>query len=128
PRPGTCLVDATVGLGGHAEALLSAAPASRLLGLDRDPAALARTRARLPDEARVVLRRAHYAELPACLAELGWDGADAVLLALGVSSLQLDDPARGFSFRADGPLDMRMDPAAARTADEVVNRWSEAEL
>jgi 16S rRNA (cytosine1402-N4)-methyltransferase len=128
PRPGTCLVDATVGLGGHAAALLAAAPASRLLGLDRDPDALERAHARLGDDARIVLRRAHYADLPALLAEIGWRGADAVLLDLGVSSLQLDDPARGFSFRAAGPLDMRMDPAGPLTAAEIVNAWPEAEL
>src|SRR5207245_6758758 len=96
PRPGACLVDATVGLGGHAAALLAAAPGARLLGLDRDRAALARAAERLPGE-RVVLRQARFSELAAVLAELGWDGADAVLLDLGVSSLQLDDPARGFS-------------------------------
>jgi len=99
PRPGACLVDATVGLGGHAAALLAAAPGARLLGLDRDRAALARAA-----------------------------GADAVLLDLGVSSLQLDDPARGFSFRVDAPLDMRMDAGSDPSAAEIVNQWSEREL
>jgi 16S rRNA (cytosine1402-N4)-methyltransferase len=129
PRPGARLVDATVGLGGHAAALLGAAPDIELLGLDRDPAALALAGARLAHAGeRVVLRRAHFADLPAILAEVGWQAADAILLDLGVSSLQLDDPARGFSFQADGPLDMRMDPDAALTAEEVVNRWPEGEL
>jgi len=127
PRPGACLVDATVGLGGHAAALLAAAPGARLLGLDRDRAALARAAERLPGE-RVVLRQARFSELAAALAELGWDGADAVLLDLGVSSLQLDDPARGFSFRVDAPLDMRMDAGSHPSAAEIVNQWSEREL
>jgi 16S rRNA (cytosine1402-N4)-methyltransferase len=127
PRPGACLVDATVGLGGHAAALLAAVPGARLLGLDRDRAALARAAERLPGE-RVVLRQARFSELPAILAELGWDGADAVLLDLGVSSLQLDDPARGFSFRADAPLDMRMDAGSDPSAAEIVNQWPEREL
>jgi len=129
PRPGARLIDATLGLGGHAAALLAAAAGAHLLGLDRDPAALARARVRLEPEAdRVVLRQASFAELPVVLAELGWDGADAVVLDLGASSLQLDDPARGFSFRADGPLDMRVDPRAERDAAEVVNEWSERDL
>jgi len=127
PRPGACLVDATVGLGGHATALLAAAPGARLLGLDRDRAALARAAERLPDE-RVVLRQARFGELAAVLAEFGWDGADAVLLDLGVSSLQLDDPARGFSFRVDAPLDMRMDAGSDPSAAEIVNQWPEREL
>ena len=125
PRPGACLVDATVGLGGHATALLAAAPGARLLGLDR--AALARAAERLPGE-RVVLRQARFSELAAVLAEFGWDGADAVLLDLGVSSLQLDDPARGFSFRVDAPLDMRMDAGSDPSAAEIVNQWPEREL
>jgi len=127
PRPGACLVDATVGLGGHATALLAAAPGARLLGLDRDRAALARAAERLPGE-RVVLRQARFGELAAVLAEFGWDGADAVLLDLGVSSLQLDDPARGFSFRVDAPLDMRMDAGSDPSAAEIVNQWPEREL
>ena len=127
PRPGACLVDATVGLGGHAAALLAAAPGARLLGLDRDRAALARAAERLPGE-RVVLRQARFSELAAVLAEFGWDGADAVLLDLGVSSLQLDDPARGFSFRVDAPLDMRMDAGSDPSAAEIVNQWPEREL
>ena len=127
PRPGACLVDATVGLGGHATALLAAAPGARLLGLDRDRAALARAAERLPGE-RVVLRQARFSELAAVLAEFGWDGADAVLLDLGVSSLQLDDPARGFSFRVDAPLDMRMDAGSDPSAAEIVNQWPEREL
>jgi 16S rRNA (cytosine1402-N4)-methyltransferase len=128
PRPGAFLVDATVGLGGHAAALLAAAPDSRLLGVDRDPQALAAARARLPAGDRVVLRQGHYADVGAVLTGLGQEGADGLLLDLGVSSLQLDDPARGFSFRAEGPLDMRTDPAAPLSAAEVVNAWPAEEL
>jgi len=129
PRPGALLVDATVGLGGHSAALVARAPGTRLLGLDRDPRALARARERLRSASdRVVLRHARFAELPAILAELGWPGADAVLLDLGVSSLQLDEAARGFSFRGEGPLDMRMDPTTGQTAARLLNEWQEREL
>jgi 16S rRNA (cytosine1402-N4)-methyltransferase len=76
----------------------------------------------------VILRQATFVDLPSILASLGWEGADAVLLDLGVSSPQLDDPARGFSFRAEGALDMRMDPAATLDAATVVNTWSERDL
>src|SRR5262249_3602468 len=89
PRPDALLVDATVGLGGHAAALVAAAPRGRLLGVDRDSDALARTRERLAADAeRVILRHAGFADLAAILEEVGWPGADAVLLDLGVSSLQ----------------------------------------
>ena len=129
PRPGARLVDATIGLGGHAAALLRAAPDTLLLGLDRDAAALARARERLASFGdRVVLREGSFADLEAHIAALAWEGADAILADLGVSSMQLDDPARGFSFRAAGPLDMRMGGGAARTAAEVVNTWDERDL
>jgi 16S rRNA (cytosine1402-N4)-methyltransferase len=129
PRPGACLVDATVGLGGHAAALVRAAPGAILLGIDRDPVALAAAGSRLAQMSdRVVLRQASFDRLRAILTGLGWSGADAVLLDLGVSSLQFDDPGRGFSFRHDAPLDMRMDPAAALDAGTVVNTWEEREL
>ncbi|HLY37052.1 MAG TPA: 16S rRNA (cytosine(1402)-N(4))-methyltransferase RsmH [Candidatus Binatia bacterium] len=129
PRPGAFLVDATVGLGGHAVALLAAAPDARLLGIDRDPSALARARERLATHGeRVVLRQARFADVARILSEIGWAGADAVLLDLGVSSLQLDEPARGFSFQNDGPLDMRMDPAAPVSAAALVNELPERDL
>ena len=129
PRPGAHLVDATVGLGGHAAALLGAAPGAELVGLDRDPRALAAARERLSRDAdRVELRQATFADTAAILREKGWDGADAVLLDLGVSSLQLDTPERGFAFQREGPLDMRMDPGGALTAADLVNEWPEAEL
>ena len=129
PRPGARLVDATVGGGGHAAALLAAAPDTILLGLDRDPEALARAARRLAASGgRVILQQATFADLRSVLGALGWEGADAVLLDLGVSSPQLDDPARGFSFRAQSALDMRMDPAAALDAATVVNTWPERQL
>jgi 16S rRNA (cytosine1402-N4)-methyltransferase len=130
PRPGARLVDATVGLGGHAAALVAGAPGSRLLGVDRDPRALARARERLLAAAdRIILRHGDFARLRAILLDVGWgDGADAVLLDLGVSSLQLDDPSRGFSFRAEGPLDMRVDPGEGRDAAEIVNTWPAQDL
>jgi len=129
PRPGAFLVDATVGLGGHAAALVAAAPDIELLGLDRDPAALAIARQPLAGgHQAVILRQAHFADLPEILGDLGRNGADGVLLDLGVSSLQLDDASRGFSFQSEGPLDMRMDPTAPLTAAEVVNAWPERDL
>lgn len=124
-------MDGTVGYGGHAEAILAAWPASRLLGLDRDLAALTATKRRLgrfPGRAR--LFHASYADLPEVLSEAGEGRPDGILLDLGVSSPQLDVPGRGFSFRAgDDPADMRFDPAAGGpTAADVVNGWDEAAL
>ncbi|GIW71103.1 MAG: hypothetical protein KatS3mg102_0645 [Planctomycetota bacterium] len=131
-RPGARVLDATVGGGGHAEAILPRIlPGGRYLGLDRDPQALVHARARLLPRWGEAVRLVHapFAALAALAArELG-EGADAVLFDLGLSSLQLDDPARGFSFRASGPLDMRMDPSApGPTAAELVNRLPEREL
>jgi 16S rRNA (cytosine1402-N4)-methyltransferase len=122
-------VDATLGLGGHAEALLRAHPQLTLVGLDRDPAALARSRERLsPFAARLHLVHAVYDRMPDVLTDLGLDGVDGVLFDLGVSSLQLDVPERGFAYARDAPLDMRMDQTAGRTADDVVNHYPVAEL
>jgi len=129
PRPGARLLDATVGLGGHAAALLSAAPDTSLLGLDRDPTALAHAGDNLQSYGeRVHLRQANFVDAGANLARTGWDAADAVLLDLGVSSMQLDSGERGFAFRREGPLDMRMDPGGTLTAAEIVNHWAEARL
>jgi 16S rRNA (cytosine1402-N4)-methyltransferase len=129
PRPGARLVDATVGLGGHAAALLAAAPESRLLGIDRDLQALDLARQRLAAFGdRVHLRAGSFADLATLLAAEGWDGADALLLDLGVSSRQLDAAERGFSFRHAGPLDMRMDSGAELTAAMIVNTWDERAL
>jgi len=122
------LVDATVGLGGHAEALLEAHPRVRLVAIDRDPAALARTGERLARFAgRVTLARARHETLIDILKQHGIDSVSGILADLGVSSMQLDDASRGFSFRFDAPLDMRMGPDS-RSAADLVNSLDEAEL
>ena len=127
-RPGGLFVDATLGLGGHAEALLRRAPEARLLGLDRDPQALEVAARRLAAFGeRVRLEHAVFDRLEEVLAGLGIDRVAGVLADLGVSSLQLDLPERGFSFRRDGPLDMRMG-IADLTAADLVNQSSEEEL
>jgi 16S rRNA (cytosine1402-N4)-methyltransferase len=123
------VVDATVGLGGHAEALLAAHPQLRLIGLDRDRDALARSAVRLaPYAERVTLVPAIYDELPAVLAGLDIAAVQGILFDLGVSSLQLDDVARGFSYATDAPLDMRMDQSTGLTAADVLNTYSAVEL
>ncbi|HMJ79697.1 MAG TPA: 16S rRNA (cytosine(1402)-N(4))-methyltransferase RsmH [Candidatus Dormibacteraeota bacterium] len=123
PVAGSFLVDATVGGGGHAVRILEAnAPDGRLLGLDADPAAIARTRRRLaPYGRRVTLRQANFARLAEVAPAAGFGSVDGVLLDLGLSSHQLADTARGFSFRADGPLDLRFDPSRGRPASELVS-------
>jgi 16S rRNA (cytosine1402-N4)-methyltransferase len=123
-EPGSVVVDCTLGLGGHAEGLLAAVPQARLIGLDRDPEALRRSAARLaPHAERTTLVHAVYDELPRVLADLGLDRVQGVLFDLGVSSLQLDEAARGFAYAQDAPLDMRMDPTTGRTAADVVNEY-----
>lgn len=126
-KPGGSYVDGTVGLGGHAaEILRRSAPDGRLLGLDRDPAALARAREALASFGdRVQLEHARYSEMPARINERA---ADGILLDLGISSLQVDDASRGFSFRREGPLDMRMDPRDETTAADIVNHTRESDL
>jgi len=130
PVPGGRYIDATLGLGGHAAAILErSAPDGRLLGLDADPQAIAIARERLAGAGeRVIYMHARHEQLAQVASETGFVGCQGVLLDLGVSSLQLDDPERGFSFRASGPLDMRMDPGSTLTADEIVNRWPEEDL
>lgn len=123
------LVDATLGLGGHADALLSEHPSLRLIGLDRDPEALARSSDRLSRHgSRVHLVHAVYDRMPEVLADLGLAQVDGVLFDLGVSSMQLDLRERGFAYSADAPLDMRMDPTAGVTAAEILNTYPVAEL
>jgi 16S rRNA (cytosine1402-N4)-methyltransferase len=127
-RPGGVYIDGTVGGGGHAAAILAAsAPGGRLLGLDRDPAALEVARERLALYGdRATFRRGSFADLIP-LAQ-GFIPADGVLLDLGLSSLQLADPTRGFSFSQDSPLDMRYDPSEGPTAADLVNTLSVREL
>ncbi len=129
-RPGGRYVDVTVGTGGHALALLNAEEEIHLLGLDVDPGALAIARDRLaPYADRVTLLRASYTTLPAQLARVGWEKVDGILIDLGVSSYQLALPERGFSFRHEGPLDMRFDPSAGGpTAAQLVNTLTEEAL
>jgi 16S rRNA (cytosine1402-N4)-methyltransferase len=128
-RSGSVVVDATLGMGGHAEALLHRCPLARLVGLDRDPQALALAGRRLaPFGDRVHLVHSVYDGIPEALAALGIVAADAVLFDLGVSSLQLDEADRGFAYAVDAPLDMRMDPGDDLTAADVVNGYSAAEL
>jgi 16S rRNA (cytosine1402-N4)-methyltransferase len=123
------LLDCTVGLGGHAARVLAAAPHARLVGLDRDPAALAVAGERLrPFGARVVLAHTSYDQFGGVLEQLGLAHVHGVLFDLGVSSLQLDTVQRGFSYARDVPLDMRMDPGSGRSAAEIVNSYSAEEL
>lgn len=126
---GGLFVDATVGLGGHSEALLAASPEARLIGIDRDPRALERAARRLERFGdRVRLAHANFQRFREVMAGLGVSGGLAGVLAdLGVSSLQLETAERGFSFRLDGPLDMRMG-LGDLTAADVVNQFSEGEL
>lgn len=134
PAPGERGVDATLGYGGHAQALLArVAPGGRLLALDADPIELEKTERRLRAEGHgegaLVVRRTNFAGLVAALAGVGWsDGVDFLLADLGVSSMQIDDPARGFTFKADGPLDMRMNPNRGVSAARWLERASAAEL
>ena len=125
PQPGGLYLDGTLGGGGHARLILEASsPDGRLVGLDRDPEALAAAGKTLESFGdRVILARANFSEMQQVLAENGLTGVDGILLDLGVSSRQLDTPERGFSFRDDGPLDMRMGPDAEMTAAEVVNSY-----
>jgi 16S rRNA (cytosine1402-N4)-methyltransferase len=128
-RAGTVVVDATLGLGGHAEALLLRCPATRLVGLDRDPAALAGSRQRLARFGdRVQTVHAVYDELPDVLTRLTLREVDGVLFDLGVSSMQLDEVERGFAYAKDAPLDMRMDPTRGPTAADVLNGYAAADL
>jgi 16S rRNA (cytosine1402-N4)-methyltransferase len=130
PRASGRYVDCTVGAGGHAEALLEASsPDGQLLGLDADADALALAHSRLHRfGSRVLLVHRNFADLAAVLSERQLSGVQGVLFDLGVSSMQLDRAARGFSFAADGPLDMRMDRRQGQTAADLVNELPEREL
>jgi 16S rRNA (cytosine1402-N4)-methyltransferase len=128
-RPGSVLVDATLGLGGHTEAVLSRCPEARVIGIDRDPHALERSRERLAGFGeRVTLVHAVYDEIADVLADEGLAHVDGVLFDLGVSSMQLDLRDRGFSYAEDAPLDMRMDDSTGMTAAEVLNSYPVGEL
>ncbi|MBO5763388.1 MAG: 16S rRNA (cytosine(1402)-N(4))-methyltransferase RsmH [Lentisphaeria bacterium] len=123
------LIDGTLGNGGHSAALLRANPGLEILGIDRDEEALARAGKNLAfagDRFRSV--RGNYSDLRRIAEEAGWENVDGILLDIGISSPQIDDPARGFSWRMDGPLDMRMDRRSPRTASRLLNQLPEEEL
>jgi 16S rRNA (cytosine1402-N4)-methyltransferase len=128
-RPGGRYVDATVGGGGHAEAIMEAASGATLLGIDRDPSALETARARLArfgDDVRLV--EGNFDEIDRICRAIGFAPVHGVLLDLGLSSLQLEAAERGFSFQREGPLDMRFSPRQELTAAQIVNEYNEAEL
>jgi 16S rRNA (cytosine1402-N4)-methyltransferase len=133
PKPGETAVDATLGYGGHASALFEAIrPGGRLLGLDVDPIELPKTEARLRAsglaEGALIIRRSNFAGLPQALAAEGLEGADVILADLGLSSMQLADPARGFTFKEDGPLDLRMNPERGQPASAFLAHLTESQL
>ena len=127
---GRTYLDCTVGYSGHAEKILEASgPNSRLIGLDRDAAAISVSRKRLARFGdRVLLLHGNFMDLKQHLTASVIGQVDGILFDLGVSSLQLEEPARGFSFQVDGPLDMRMDQSMSGTAADLINRWPEAQL
>ncbi len=129
-RSGGHYIDGTVGAGGHAAGILEqTAPDGLLLGLDRDPEALAMARHRLdPYRGRFELQHTSYAQMTAMAQKLGWASVDGILLDLGLSSMQVDQAQRGFSFSREGPLDMRFDPTRGKDAHELVNHLDEADL
>lgn len=130
PRPGQTFIDGTLGAGGYVAAFLERLrPGGRILAIDRDPAAVALARQRFAaDGDAVIAVHGNFAEMESIAAANGIDNVNGVMLDLGISSLQLDDPVRGFSFRFDGPLDMRMDGGSGESAADIVNGWSEADL
>ena len=130
PRPGGLYVDGTVGAGGHTAGILQvSAPTGRVLAFDRDQEAIAFARQRLAQDGdRVIFIHASYTEMERLAPAYGFDSVDGILLDLGLSSRQLDDSSRGFSFIKEGPLDMRFDQTQGQTADDLVNNLGEAEL
>lgn len=134
PKPGDRAVDCTLGYGGHAAAILEAIqPGGVLLGLDRDPLGIAGTEARLRatgiPESALIVRKSNFAGIRRALADAGWtDGADVILADPGVSSMQLDNPERGFTFKAAGPLDMRMNPTHGQSARDLIRKSSAERL
>ena len=133
PVPGDVAVDCTLGGGGHAQAILERVqPGGRLIGLDVDPLELPRTEARLRAAGfgadAFVARQGNFAGLPQVLAAEGLEAASVIVADLGVSSMQIDNPARGFSYKEPGPLDMRMNPSHGETASQLLARLSEEKL
>src|ERR1035437_5281278 len=130
PRPGQTFIDGTLGAGGYVAAFLERLrPGGRILAIDRVPAAVAQARQRFAaDGDAVIAVHGKSAEMESIAAANEIGNVNGVMLDLGISSLQLDDPVRGFSFRFDGPLDMRMDGGSGESAADIVNGWSEADL
>ncbi len=132
PEPGGHYVDGTTGGGGHTTAILEqSAPHGRVLGIDTDPQALARVKTRLTaevDQGRLVLAQGNYSEMARLVAQAGFAPVQGIVLDLGFSSDQMDDPERGFAFQTDGPLDMRMNQEQGESAEDLVNTASEQEL
>ena len=128
-KPDGIYIDATLGLGGHSEAILERLETGRLLGIDRDPNALGAASERLLRFGnRFSCVKANFQDMADAAKTAGVSKADGILFDLGVSSYQLDDPARGFSYTADAPLDMRMDPSSGPTAADIVNGYDESGL
>ena len=128
-RPDGIYVDGTLGMGGHSEQIAKRLTTGRLIAIDRDEMALGRARERLaPYAERITFVHGNFRDLPQLLADAGVTGADGMLFDLGVSSPQLDNPERGFSYMADAPLDMRMDRSEGITAWFIVNKWPEEKL
>jgi 16S rRNA (cytosine1402-N4)-methyltransferase len=130
PRPGQTYIDGTLGAGGYVAAFLDhVLPGGRILAIDRDPAAVALARQRFADRGDAVIpAQGDFADMESIAAAHRISRVDGVVLDLGISSVQLDDPQRGFSFRQPGPLDMRMDPREGASAADLVNEWPEADL
>ena len=130
PSAGSRYIDGTIGAGGHATGILQhSEPDGQLLGIDRDQSAIELTRERLGRYGdRIYLRQGSFAEMAALAASLGWSSVSGVLLDLGLSSMQLADPLRGFSFQQSGPLDMRFDRDQSLNAADLVNNLTESEL
>lgn len=130
PEKGSLFLDGTLGAGGHAKGILQAStPHGQLLGLDRDAEAMKMARQRLRAyKDRLILRQASYRNAPDILDQVGWKRVNGILLDLGVSSMQIDQPQRGFSFMEDGPLDMRFDQDQEVTAADILNSLEEPEL
>jgi 16S rRNA (cytosine1402-N4)-methyltransferase len=129
PERGGLFVDCTVGLGGHSEASLKSSPGTRIIGMDLDPAALAYSRRRLaPFGNRFRAFQANFRAISSILQQANERGPNGVLADLGVSSVQFDSPERGFSFRFDAPLDMRMDPTSGATAADLLQQLPESEI
>ncbi|MFO1041551.1 MAG: 16S rRNA (cytosine(1402)-N(4))-methyltransferase RsmH [Planctomycetaceae bacterium] len=133
PRPGQLVIDCTLGYGGHARELLAAIqPGGKLLGFDVDPVELPKTEARLrqsiTDPQSLIVRRSNFAGLSRVAMEVFPEGADLILADLGLSSMQLDDPQRGFTFKLDAPLDMRMNPQHGQSAAALLSKVTETKL